>query len=102
MLDETEVASIPEAQKSATQSPTPAPPAQVQLDAPKPLTAMNRAQLGKEIDDLAKSINLKDDDMTAWILERYKKPITQLTQKEMIDFHGVLLGEQMTKQERFI
>lgn len=67
------------------------------------LTGLPRAQIGKMIDELAASINLKEQAMTDWIEERYKKTsFTQLTTKEMIEFHGVLEGEKAAKQERFL
>lgn len=67
-----------------------------------PLSSMNRAQLGKAINDLAAEIGLKAQDEADWIMDLYKKPLNQLTQIEMINFHGVLEGEKAHKQERFL
>lgn len=83
------------------QLPVGGPQDTVPPPAGRPLTALNRTELGKAIDDLSAEIRLSEQDQTDWIQERYKKPMKLLTQAEMIEFHGLLEVEKSQKQERF-
>lgn len=102
VTDEGEVITLPSAPTgSNTQPPnTEVKPPTVAIT--PPLTTLNRAQLGQKIDEIAQAINLKEEDMLEWIFDLYKKPMSQMTQKEMIDFHGVLEGEKLAKQEKLL
>lgn len=93
---------VPTGGLKPSSGPSPVTPVKQSQPIQSPLGTMNRAQLGKAIDDLAIEIGLSGQDQTDWISDLYKKPLNRLTNAEMIEFHGVLEGEKQAKQERLI
>lgn len=95
-------AQVPTSGPKPSTGHSPVTPIKQNQSASSPLGAMNRAQLGKAIDDLAIEIGLGGKDQTDWISDLYKKPLNRLTNAEMIEFHGILENEKQSKQERLI